>query len=167
MRQIQKTLLFAMAFMIPALSGCGGGGGGGGGGTGSTVVSLSAAPEDVSSGGRCGGASPLPANLQATWNETEQCSALSAPPPNVVFSPTVTCPRNGLDECLSTVPFFPCGDNPSQSCGAIGRFLPSCNAIELPDRYSGGAAHEMIHYLLHTAGHPDWTQHSGPEWVCQ
>lgn len=106
-------------------------------------------------------------SLGATWNETEQCTALSAPPPLVMLSPTVICPRSGEPHCLSTVPFFPCSDNPAQSCGAIGRFLPRCGAIELPDHYSGAMAHEMIHYLLYTNRHGDWAGHTGPEFTCQ
>src|ERR1043165_8425079 len=118
-------------------------------------------------GGDCDGAERLPDSLASTWAETEQCTEMSAPPPSVIFSPTVECPRNHSDDCLATVPFFPCSDDPSQTCGAVGRFLPACNAIELPDHYSGASAHEMIHYLLHTNGRSDWAVHSGPEWVCQ
>jgi hypothetical protein len=109
----------------------------------------------------------MPESLADIWMETEQCTNLSAPPPLVVFSPTVDCPRSGQPNCLATVPFFPCTEDPSQTCGAIGRFLPSCNAIELPDRYSRGAAHEMIHYLLYTSGRADWSEHSAKEFTCQ
>jgi hypothetical protein len=52
-------------------------------------------------------------------------------------------------------------------CGAAGRYLAGCNAIELPDQYSGAAAHEMIHHLLRTSGRGDWMSHGAPEFACQ
>jgi hypothetical protein len=166
MRKTSIRLAFLLTLTVPTLFGCGGGGGGGG--TESTTVNLSSAGASEMSGDElCDSAGPLPVSLQGIWNETQQCTALSSVPPQVVFSPTVVCPRNGQPDCLATVPFFPCSSDPSQTCGAIGRFLPSCNAIELPDRYNGAAAHEMIHYLLHSNGHDDWAAHSAPEFVCQ
>ena len=142
------------------------GGGGGGEEVGSTTAPLSSI-ESSEVGGSCDGAVPMPASLEGTWNETSQCAGMSSVPPSVIFSPTVTCPRNGESNCLATVPFFPCSSDPSQTCGAVGRFLPACNAIELPDRNTGAAAHEMIHYLLHASGRRDWASHSAPEFVCQ
>ena len=141
-------------------------GGGGGGGVENSTAPLSAAT-NAEVGRDCTGAAPLTPLLETTWAETEECTDLSAVPPKVIFSPTVECPRNHQQECLATVPFFPCSSDPSQSCGAIGRFLPECGAVELPDHYSGGAAHEMIHYLLYTSGRSDWAAHAAPEWVCQ
>lgn len=170
MRKYSTTLMI-IAASLPLLSACGGGGGSGGGGEASaatTVASLTAAgASEITSNVDCGRAVSLPQSLEATWDETEQCTVLSAPPPKVVYSETVTCPRNGKPDCLGSVPFFACSDNPAQTCGAIGRFLPECNAIELPDRYAGGAAHEMIHYVLRANGRQDWANHAAPEFVCQ
>jgi hypothetical protein len=162
MNKARIWLAFLVSLSISPL-GCGGGGGGG---VESSTVALSSANASEI-GGDCTRAEPIPESMIGTWDETEQCTDLSASPPSVVFSPTVECPRNHQDECLSTVPFFPCSNDPSQTCGAVGRFLPDCNAIELPDRYRGAAAHEMIHYLLHSAGRKDWAVHTGPEWTCQ
>ena len=169
MRKGWKLLAFLIAAVGPTSMGCGGGGGGGGGhNTESNVAALSSAgAAEMDSQPNCGSAISLPSDLQPVWTETEQCTVLSAESPRVIFSPTVICPRSGEAHCLADVPFFPCSDDPSQTCGAIGRFVPSCGAIELPDQYAGAAAHEMIHYLLKANGHPDWAQHTGPEWVCQ
>jgi hypothetical protein len=101
------------------------------------------------------------------YDETEQCTALSAPPPAVVFTATMPCPSSGEPHCLADVAPFPCSFDPSRMCGAIGRYVASCNTIELPNEYSGAAAHEMIHHLLRMAGRSDWSVHSGPEWACQ
>ena len=168
MRKSRITLSFLGMLALSTVVACGGGGGGGGGDdTGTLTVAASAEASDAHGGGNCGLAAPMPAELMHTWNETQECTALSSNPPRVVFSPTVVCPRNGQANCLATVPFFTCSSDPSQTCGAIGRFLPDCNAIELPDRYAGGAAHEMIHFLLRQAGRGDWAGHSAPEWSCQ
>lgn len=162
MSKLRMWRMFLIALCLCA-AGCGGGGGGN---TESSTVLLSSASASEMSGD-CSGAAPMPQNLEDTWAETEQCTNMSALPPSVIFSPTVECPRNHQDACLATVPFFPCSDDPSQMCGAVGRFLPTCAAIELPDHYSGAAAHEMIHYLLYTSGRSDWAEHSGTEWACQ
>jgi len=154
-----------LAFLTTLSVSAAGCGGGGESVESSTVALSSATVGEV--GGDCSGAGPMPTSMAATWGETEQCTDISASPPAVIFSPTVDCPRNRENDCLATVPFFPCSDDPSQTCGAVGRFLPDCNAIELPDHYSGAAAHEMIHYLLHSSGRADWATHSGPEWACQ
>ncbi len=169
MRKYRKSLVFLTTLSVPLFFGCGGGGSGGeGDGTATTVASLSAAgASEMSAQTDCSLAVPMPASLEVTWNETEQCTVLAAPPPTIVFSPTATCPRSGQPNCLATVPFFQCSDNPAQTCGAIGRFLPDCNAIELPDGYSGAAAHEMIHYLLRANRHRDWASHTAPEFACQ
>lgn len=172
MRKHRKTLAFLTTLTVPLFLACGGGGGGGGDdsadSTESTVASLTAADaSEVSAQADCSESVPMPASLDAPWNETEQCTDLSAAPPRIILSATVNCPRSGQPNCLATVPFFPCSDNPSQTCGAIGRFLPDCGAIELPDRYSGAAAHEMIHYLLLANRRGDWADHSAPEFACQ
>jgi len=171
---MRKRLVGAIACCSVLLGlGCGGAGGGGGGSGGSAVESSQAAnlatetSAEVNSSPQCTEAQPLSAATELVWNETEQCTDLAAPPPLVIYSPTVTCPRNRQPACLATVPFFPCSDDPSQTCGAIGRFLPECGAIELPDRNQDAAAHEMIHYLLRANGRREWAQHTSPEWVCQ
>jgi len=161
MSKARIWLAFLIALSVSAV-GCGGASGG----VESTTVALNSA-SSTEVGGDCTGATPMPASMASTWAETEQCTDMSTSPPDVIFSPTVDCPRNGQDDCLATVPFFPCSDDPSQTCGAGGRFLPACNAIELPDHYSGAAAHEMIHYLLYSNGRGDWAAHTGAEWVCQ
>ena len=167
MRKPRQILTILAILALSSLTACGGGGGGGSD-TESMTVPLSAAQaSEANADGNCGAAIPMPANLMATWNETQECTAMSSNPPRVVFSPTVVCPRNGQENCLATVPFFTCTSDPSQTCGAIGRFLPDCNAIELPDRFAGGAAHEMIHFLLRQHGRGDWAHHDGPEWSCQ
>ncbi len=163
---MSKSAIWRMFLIALSVSAASCGGGGGGNTESSTIALNSASPSEVSRGD-CSNAGPMPANLQATWGETEQCTDMSASPPSVIFSPTVECPRNHQDDCLATVPFFPCSDDPSQTCGAVGRFLPECDAIELPDHYSGAAAHEMIHYLLRSSGRSDWASHSSPEWSCQ
>jgi hypothetical protein len=109
----------------------------------------------------------MPQSLAPTFNETQQCTNLSAPPPQVILSPTVPCPTSGELHCLATVPFFPCTNDPTKMCGAAGRFLPECNAIELPDQWTDAAAHEMIHYLLRASGHDDWAVHTDPAFACQ
>jgi len=162
--RILQTILAAT--MLSTVMACGGGGGGGGSDSATAALSADEASHE-NTGGSCGGAVAMPASLLSTWQETEQCTGMSSEPPRVVFSPTVVCPRSGADNCLATVPFFTCSSDSSQTCGAIGRFLPDCNAIELPDHFSGGAAHEMIHYLLRQSGRGDWAQHSGSEWICQ
>jgi len=167
MRKPRILLTILATLMLPTVFACGGGGGGGGDSESLTVAVSSADASGANIGGSCAGAVPMPSSLLSTWNETEQCTGMSSEPPRVVFSPTAICPRNGQANCLATVPFFACSSDPSQTCGAIGRFLASCNAIELPDQFSGGAAHEMIHYLLHQNGQGDWADHSGPEWTCQ
>ena len=163
MRKVLELFVFFAVLNFSVVS-CGGGGGGSGNADQALATSSRA---EVDAQPDCANAVPLTEDLQSVWSETEQCTALEAPPPRVVFSPTVVCPRNGLPECLATVPFSPCADDPSQTCGAIGRFLPACRAIELPDDFFGAAAHEMIHYLLWTNGRSDWEVHTGPEWVCQ
>jgi hypothetical protein len=171
MRKCWRTLRFCALVALPALLGCGGGGGGGASGTDASAKAGLATDisAEVSSSSRpeCLGAQPITKQMELTWNETEQCTDLAGPPPQVIYSPTVICPRNGQPDCLATVPFFPCSDNPAQTCGAVGRFLPECGAIEVPDRYQGAAAHEMIHYLLRTNRRSDWANHTGPEWICQ
>jgi len=169
MRKPRILLTFLTALALPALFGCGGGGGGAGGDDASTsTLSLSAAnASEMNKAESCAEAQPMPEKLIGTWNQTEVCTGLASTPPSVVFSPTVICPRSGADSCLSTVPYFTCSDDPTKLCGAVGRFLPDCNAIELPDKYSGGAAHEMIHYLLHQAHRKDWSEHTAPEFTCQ
>jgi hypothetical protein len=159
--------------ILPVFLGCGRGGGGGGSSTGEAPLDTEVAaltttsPVATASRPECLLAQPMPRTMDLTWNETEQCVDLAAPPPTVVYSQTVICPRSGQADCLATVPFFPCSDDPSRTCGAIGRFLPECGAIELPDRYQGAAAHEMIHYLLKVNGYKQWAEHSGPQWACQ
>lgn len=173
MRNYLKNLGIFAFVVFPLLAGCGGGGGGGGGGAGeaqaaTNVAALTASgASELGSNVDCSAAVDLPESLQSTWDETQQCTALSATPPKVLYSPTVVCPRNRQEQCLSTVPFFACSSDPSQLCGAIGRFLPQCNAIELPDRYAGAAAHEMIHYLLRASGQKNWATHESPDFVCQ
>jgi hypothetical protein len=172
-RNVRKALVFVGAIgWFSMLLGCGGGGGGGSGsgngGESSQAVNLATdTSAEVSSKPECSQAQPMTAETELVWRETEQCTELAAPAPRIIYSPTVTCPRNGQPACLATVPFFSCSDDPSQTCGAVGRFLPECGAIELPDRNQGAAAHEMIHYLLRANGRQDWAQHGGPEWVCQ
>ena len=162
MSKLRICLLFLAMLMISVSCG-------GGSGEGQETVTVPLASSDGRSevGDSCDGAQPMPPDLSGTWNETSQCAALWGPPPSVLFSPTVNCPRSGEPNCLATVAFFPCSDDASQTCGAIGRFLPECNAIELPDHYSGAAAHEMIHYLLYQNHRSDWAGHSSSEWVCQ
>jgi hypothetical protein len=165
-----KTLVIIAAVAVPLFSACGGGGGGGGSdaSAATAVAGLTASgASEMSSNVDCGRAVDLPGELQATWNETAQCTALAAAPPKVIFTNTVVCPRNGQPDCLESVPFFECSDGSGQLCGAVGRFLPQCGAIELPDRYYGAAAHEMIHYLLRANGHGDWASHGAGEFVCQ
>jgi len=165
MRKPRILLTIIATLALPTLFACGGGGGGG---SDSTTVGLTSADAaEANTDASCAGAVPMPSNLLSTWQETEQCTGMSSEPPRVVFSPTTICPRSGAASCLATVPFFSCSNDASQTCGAIGRFLPDCNAIELPDKYSGGAAHEMIHYLLHQNGRGDWAQHTGTKWTCQ
>jgi hypothetical protein len=162
-------MIIAVATM-PLLSACGGGGGGGGGeaSAATTVAALTGnGASEMTSDVDCGRAVDLPGELQATWNETEQCTVLSGPAPKVIFTNTVTCPRSGQANCLESVPFFECSDHSGQLCGAVGRFLPQCGAIELPDRYFGAAAHEMIHFLLRANGHDDWASHGAGEFSCQ
>ena len=169
MRKPRISLFFLMALGFPGLFGCGGGGGRESGGDAATsTLSLSAAnASEMNTAESCNGVEPMPETLFATWNETEVCTGLASTPPSVVFSPTVVCPRSGADSCLSTVPYFTCSDDPTKLCGAVGHFLPECNAIELPDKYTGSAAHEMIHYLLHQAGRDDWSKHTAAEFTCQ
>jgi hypothetical protein len=165
MRRCRIALDLLLILSVVFCTSCGGGGDGGD--VESSTANLAAAPSEMSSPESCDGAAPLPSSLESVWNETEQCTVLSSEPPLVVLSPTVVCPRNQLPQCLATVPFFPCSNDPSQTCGAIGRFLPSCNAIELPDRYDGAAAHEMIHHLLRSQGRSDWAEHDSAEFACQ
>jgi hypothetical protein len=173
MRKRRKILALVATAILPIFLGCGRGGGGGGSSTGEAPLDTEVAaltttsPVATASRPECLLAQPMPRAMDLTWNETEQCVDLAAPPPTVVYSQTVICPRSGQADCLATVPFFPCSDDPSRTCGAIGRFLPECGAIELPDRYQGAAAHEMIHYLLKVNGYKQWAEHSGPQWACQ
>ncbi|MGH7897470.1 MAG: hypothetical protein ACREQQ_05930 [Candidatus Binatia bacterium] len=155
--------------LMMGISACGGGGGGSENGAQSAATEslMSSGASEIASSALCGLGGPLPADLMAVYDETEQCTGLSAPPPRVVFSPTVPCPASGQMHCLVTVAPFPCSSDPSRLCGAAGRYLASCDTIELPDAYSGAAAHEMIHHLMRHSGRGDWTQHGSPEWSCQ
>ncbi|MGH7898089.1 MAG: hypothetical protein ACREQQ_09060 [Candidatus Binatia bacterium] len=157
-----------MIGLAGALVSCGGGGSGVGDGLQTSSEGLSAGgASEFDTSTPCGQAGPLTSDLIQVYEETEQCVGLSAPPPAVVFSPTVPCPTSGELRCLESVDPFPCSYDPSKSCGATGRYLASCNAIELPDQYSGAAAHEMIHHVLRMAGREDWAQHESPEFACQ
>jgi hypothetical protein len=160
--------VWVVVTMLPLLAACGGGGGGGGGELETSVQSLTApGASEFDDSSLCGSRGPLTADLTQVYAETEQCSAISAPAPDVVFSPTVPCPTSGQPHCLSTVAPFPCNDDPSKMCGAAGRYLASCDTIELPDSYSAAAAHEMIHHLLRVSGRGNWADHSAPEFACQ
>lgn len=162
----KRSISLVLAAVLPVLAACGGGGGGGELGSSTQGLTASGASEfDDSS--LCGSRGPLPADLAQVYNETQQCAAISEPPPEVVFSPTVPCPSNGQVHCLATVAPFPCSSDPSKMCGAAGRYLASCDTIELPDSYSGAAAHEMIHHLLRMSGRGDWAVHTAPEFSCQ
>ena len=109
---------------------------------------------------------PLSAPLDSIWQETQECTGLSAPEPRVFFSPAVACPGSDAVECLAVVPPFSCEGHPLLYCGALGRYLRACAAIELPEGSTIAAAHEMIHHLKLANGHSDWNRHTGPEWAC-
>jgi hypothetical protein len=153
-----------LGVILPVLAACGGGGGGLETDIGGLIAPGASEFEDSS---LCGAAGPLPADLLQVYDETEQCSAISASPPNVVFSETVPCPSSGQPHCLATVAPFPCSSDRSQMCGAAGRYLASCDTIELPDTYTAAAAHEMIHHLLRMSARGDWAGHGAPEFSCQ
>lgn len=112
------------------------------------------------------GAGLLPGDLEATYAEVEQCTAISAPPPSVVFTPTVECPSSGRRCCLASVEPIPCGADGNARCGTMGRYHEGSQTIELPDECADSAAHEMIHHLLRQAGRSDWEEHDGAEWAC-
>lgn len=151
---MKRSRWYTCVLTLALLSACGGGGGGGGSGIAGVQSAL------------CAQGGALPPELMAVYNETQQCTRLQGPPPEVVFSPTVECP-SGRRRCLATVEFSPCSNDPSRMCGAGGRYLSGCQTIELPNEWHGAAAHEMVHHLLYVNGRSDWNSETAPELACQ
>ncbi|MGH7806225.1 MAG: hypothetical protein ACREQJ_17895 [Candidatus Binatia bacterium] len=108
----------------------------------------------------------LPGDLEQTYARVQECVAISAPAPAVVFTTTIECPASGRRCCLASVAPVPCGPDGSARCGTMGRYHEDSQTVELPDECADSAAHEMIHHLLHEAGRGDWQDHRGWEWGC-